>query len=490
MRKFFNFWLLITRKEKISFFFIVFFYVFQALLEMIGIAAVLPFVTFLLKPEALSDVPIISEFINFKDIQFEGNIIIILCIIFFIVFLLKNLFILFTNKLTFNYVFLVRKRLFQDLLNKIIHQNYIFFIDNGFSKISNILNTEVNNFSVNIIRPIINLTSEILILLAIFFLIYITGYLNGLIFILPFILLIGVILKIINRSIKKWSNQRIISNEKLISLKLNLIHGIKEVLIYGKVNKIFEQISSVLKNLKDVDTKNNFVIHLPKIFLEQSLILIFIFIILILDYSGQSYENIIITLSFYLVVSYRLVPSFNKIFAAYQSLKYGQPSIPKILEFHGLKEKNLFFKNNIYLPFNKTIELKNIDFNYTDEKNLIKNLNLKINKYDFIGIYGESGSGKTTLINILINLLKIDKGKILVDENEINNLEISRKYINLFSIASQDTFLIEGTVKDNIIFGSGSNFSEKKMKEAIKFARLEKFIETLDRGVDTFIPPG
>ncbi len=215
MRKFFNFWLLITRKEKISFFFIVFFYIFQALLEMIGIAAVLPFVTFLLKPEALSDVPIISEFINFKDIQFEGNIIIILCIIFFIVFLLKNLFILFTNKLTFNYVFLVRKRLFQDLLNKIIHQNYIFFIDNGFSKISNILNTEVNNFSVNIIRPIINLTSEILILLAIFFLIYITGYLNGLIFILPFILLIGVILKIINRSIKRWSNQRIISNEKI-----------------------------------------------------------------------------------------------------------------------------------------------------------------------------------------------------------------------------------------------------------------------------------
>ena len=332
------------KKKKISFFFIVFFYVFQALLEMIGIAAVLPFVTFLLKPEALSDVPIISEFINFKDIQFEGNIIIILCIIFFIVFLLKNLFILFTNKLTFNYVFLVRKRLFQDLLNKIIHQNYIFFIDNGFSKISNILNTEVNNFSVNIIRPIINLTSEILILLAILFLIYITGYLNGLIFILPFILLIGAILKIINKSIKKWSNQRIISNEKLISLKLNLIHGIKEVLIYGKVNKIFEQISSVLKNLKDVDTKNNFVIHLPKIFLEQSLILIFIFIILILDYSGQSYENIIITLSFYLVVSYRLVPSFNKIFAAYQSLKYGQPSIPKILEFHDLKEKNLFFK--------------------------------------------------------------------------------------------------------------------------------------------------
>ena len=70
MRKFFNFWLLITRKEKISFFFIVFFYIFQALLEMIGIA-VLPFVTFLLKPEALSDVPIISDFINFKDIQFE-----------------------------------------------------------------------------------------------------------------------------------------------------------------------------------------------------------------------------------------------------------------------------------------------------------------------------------------------------------------------------------------------------------------------------------
>ena len=487
MKKFSNFWFLISKKEKFKFFFIVFFLVIQAILEMIGIAAVLPFVTFLLKPEALSDMPIFSEIFEIQNLQLNDSFIIFLCFIFFAIFFFKNLFILLTNNITFNFVFLVRARLYANLLKKIIHQDYIFYIKNGIPKISNILTVEVNNFAVNVIRPVINLTSELLVLFAIVFLILITGNFKGLITILPFIILIGLILKRINKLIKNWSNQRIINNEKIISLQYNLVNSIKEVIIYGKIEKILNQFSTALKNLKDIDTKNNFVLNLPKIFLEQSIILIFILIILFLNFSGQTYDNIIITLSFYLAVSYRLVPSLNKIFVAYQALKFGQPSIPKVMEFHKLEKTNLFLEKNDHMKFNDKIELKDIKFQFHNERQLIKNLNLKIKKFDFIGIYGESGSGKSTFINILTNLLKKDEGKIFVDEKEVTNLDILRKYQNLFSVASQDTFLVEGSLKENIIFGSGKEFNEKKMRDSINFARLDSFIETLENGVDTHI---
>lgn len=490
MNTFKNFWKLISKKEKIKFFIIIQLYIFQALFELIGIASVIPFVTFLLKPEALSEIPIISNLINFNEIQLGENFIIFLCIIFFSIFLIKNLLIIFTNKITFNFIFSVRTNLYLDILKKIMHQNYQFFVKEGIPKIANLLSIEVNNFAVSIVKPIINLLSEILIALSIISLIVVFGYFDALLILLPLIFVIGLILKRLNKSIRNWSNLRIINNQKLISLKYNFINSIKEIIIYGKIIKIFDDFRTGLKNLQKVDTNNNVVISLPKALLEQSIILVFVITILILKFSGVTYDNIIITISFYLAVAYRLVPSFNKIFIANQALKFGEPSLTKLMEYKQLKNENIFLENENTertINFKDNIELRNIDFKYNDNTEVFKNLNLVIKKLDVIGIYGESGSGKSTLINILTCLLGKNKGEIIIDGNKLDEFNIIRKYQNLFSIASQDTFLIDGTLKDNITFGSDKNYSETKMKEAVDFARLNKFVKNLEYGLDTYV---
>lgn len=479
-----------SQKERIKFSLIILLYILQALFEMIGIASVIPFVTFLLKPSALSEIPIISNMIDFNNIQFNENFIIILCIIFFSIFLIKNLLIILTNKIAYNFIFSVRTSLYLDILEKIIHQNYLFFVREGIPKIANILSMEVNNFAVSIVKPIINLLSEIIIAISIIFLILIFGYIDGLIVLLPLIIVIGYILKKLNKSIRNWSNLRITNNQKLISLKYNFINSIKEIIIYGKIIKIIKEFKLSLKNLQKIDAKNNIVISLPKALLEQSIILVLITTILYLKYSGVSYENIIITVTFYLAVAYRLVPSFNKIFIANQGLKFGEPSLFKLLEYKSLTKKNIFLTNEMeesLIEFKKEIQLKNIYFSYNEKEDVIKNLDFVIKKNEIIGIYGDSGSGKSTLINILTCLLKKDKGKIIIDEKEIEDVKTIRKYQNLFSIASQDTFLVDGTLKENIIFGSEKKYSVKKIEEAVKFARLKKFVDNLDLELDTNI---
>ena len=120
------------------------------------------------------------------------------------------------------------------------------------------------------------------------------------------------------------------------------------------------------------------------------------------------------------------------------------------MEFKELKNQNIFLENNHkdkIINFKDNIQLKNVYFKYNENSEIVKNLNLVINKYDVIGIYGESGSGKSTLINILTCLLKISKGNIIVDGKDLNELSIIRKYQNLFSITSQDAFLIDGTLE-------------------------------------------
>ena len=485
-----NFWSFLDNKKKLFFFIIVFFSILQTMFEMIGIAAAIPFVTYLLKPEALKDISFISNYFDTSNISFDENLMIIFCLIFFSIFLLKNFVIIFTNKISYNFIFSFRTNLFSNLLQKILHQEFLFFVQKGISKIFNTTFNEVNIFSVNIVRPLIIMLTEILVSLGILFLIIITGNSNGLILIFPVMVVVGLILKHLNKSIKNWASIRIENNEKIINYNLNLINGIKEILIFGKIKKILEQFDDSLKSLENVDVKNGVVTSYPKVLLEQSVILIFIVIILLMSRIGETNDDIIVILSFYLAAAYRLVPSINKIFVSYQQIKFGKPSIPKIMEYYNLKKANKFIENyetNNSLEFENKIILKNISFSYKNEKNIFKDLNLEIPKNKIIGIVGESGSGKSTIVNLLTGLIKSQKGNIIIDEKEINDPLNLRRYQNLFSITSQDTYLIDGSVKDNIIFGSNEKISNDRIKSSIKFARLDTTINDLPDGMDTYV---
>ena len=485
-----NFWSFLDNKRKFFFFIIVFFSILQTIFEMIGIAAAIPFVTYLLKPEALKDVSFISNYFDTSNISFDENLMIIFCLIFFSIFLLKNFVIIFTNKISYNFIFSFRTNLFSNLLQKILHQEFLFFVQKGISKIFNTTFNEVNIFSVNIVRPLIIMLTEILVSLGILFLIMITGNSNGLILIFPVMVVVGLILKNLNKSIKNWASIRIENNEKIINYNLNLINGIKEILIFGKIKKILEQFNDSLKSLENVDVKNGIVTTYPKVLLEQSVILIFIAIILLMSRMGETNDNIIVILSFYLAAAYRLVPSINKIFVSYQQIKFGKPSIPKIMEYYNLKKTNKFiedYETKNSLEFKNKIILKNISFSYKNDKNIFKDLNLEISKNKIIGIAGESGSGKSTIVNLLTGLIKSQEGNITIDEKEINDPLILRRYQNLFSITSQDTYLIDGSIKDNIIFGSNEKVSNDRIKSSIKFARLDTTINNLSYGMDTYV---
>ena len=496
MKIFITFWNLLDKKEKIFFSIIILFSIIQALLELIGIAAVIPFVTYLLKPDSISNIEFLSKYINLKEISLKQNIISIFCLLLFLIFLIKNLTIIYTNKLSYKFIYSIRSKLYKDILKKILHQDYLFFVQKGMSKIFNVTFSEVNNYAANIIRPIINIITEFLISFTIILLIIASGFINELILIIPIIIVAALILKRINKSIKDWSKTRIFNNENIFNLNFSLVNGIKEILIYGKIKKILDNFNTSLNSLEKIDAGNAMVVTIPKVLLEQFIILVFISIILSMHYVGKGSDSIIITLSFYLAASYRLVPSINKIFVSYQQIKFGKPSLPLINEYYNLENKNIFnddtnYKNNKTsynkTVFNKEIKLQNISFSFSNNNRILDNLNFSINKFNLIGISGESGSGKSTFVNIITRLIKPDNGSLLLDGKKMEGLQDLRNYQNLFNITSQDTFLLNGSIKENIIFGNDTGISLEKIRDSVKFARLEKMIDELPNGIDTDI---
>ncbi len=489
MNIFFNFWSFLDLKKKLLFYLIVFFSSVVAFFELLGISAVIPFAAFLLNPDALIEFEIISKFVDLSFLKKDSkDLIYIFGGIFFLIFLVKNLMIIFTLRFIYFFIFNFRSEIYSNLLSKILHQDYLFFVKNGYSKILNVLMSQIDNYSLNVVRPIITIISELLVFFGIIILIFYLNLIDGLVLTLPLIIIIGLILKQINKSIKFWSNERIINNENLISMNYNFINGIKELFLFGNIQELQNKQSKTFKKLENIDIKNNTITALPKAMLEQSMVLVFIFILIYMISLGEKYDDIIIILSFYLAAAYRLVPSFNKIFISYQGLKFGKPSYAHIIKYYNLNKKNYYLDDkDKKIKFNSNIEIKNISFHFKEDVKIFEKLNFRIRKNETIGILGESGSGKSTFITLLTCLIKPLKGQIFVDGQEIKSLEETRKYQNLFSISSQDSFLPVDTIKENIIFASNGEISEKRLKEAIKFARLENFIDKIPNGINADI---
>lgn len=132
------------------------------------------------------------------------------------------------------------------------------------------------------------------------------------------------------------------------------------------------------------------------------------------------------------------------------------------------------------------IEFKNIRFKYEEDKDeVLKGINLKVDKGEVIAFVGKSGSGKTTLVNLIPRFYDIKNGSITIDGNNIKDFKIRslRKHIG---IVPQDTFLFGGTILENIAYGS-ENPSKEEIIKAAKLANAYEFIEKLDDGIDTVV---
>ena len=131
------------------------------------------------------------------------------------------------------------------------------------------------------------------------------------------------------------------------------------------------------------------------------------------------------------------------------------------------------------------IEFKNVQFGYTPEKILMKNVDFSVQPKKTVAIVGPTGAGKTTLVDLLMRFYEINQGAITFDGIDITKL--SRQNLrNLFGMVLQNTWLFEGTVADNIAYGK-KDASREEIIEAAKIAQCDHFIRTLPQGYDTII---
>jgi ABC-type multidrug transport system fused ATPase/permease subunit len=170
----------------------------------------------------------------------------------------------------------------------------------------------------------------------------------------------------------------------------------------------------------------------------------------------------------------------------YNGINTNSAAVDRIFEILDIESEITDSENAIeFENFNTTIEFKNVDFEYEENKNVITNFSLSVKKGEKIALVGNSGGGKSTIVNLLPRFYDVSRGTIEIDGVDIKKYKLKslRKKIG---IVPQDTFLFSGTIEENIKYGKRTATTEEVI-DAAKQANAHMFIEKLSNGYSTEI---
>lgn len=270
---------------------------------------------------------------------------------------------------------------------------------------------------------------------------------------------------------------------KTNSFLLDSLRGIKEILLFGQGSNRLESIN---KNSNKLNEKMKIIKGHEGLIRALTDITIMIAILLTLYIGIELYKGQTINIGQVVVALVLLASSFGPTvalsnlsnnlmhtFACAQRLFDILDEVPAVCEVPGNTNINM-----------DGIKIKDVEFKYTDrEEVLLRNVNLNIKKGDKIAIIGESGCGKSTLLKLMMRFWDVDKGSIEIDNENIKNIP-TKALRKSQSLVSQETFLFNDTIKNNLMIGK-KDATDEEIIAACKKASIHDFIETLPKGYDT-----
>ena len=380
-----------------------------------------------------------------------------------------------------------------------LRKNFIFNLKKCIS--NSILNFDLKKFSINkkgkFIQRINNDPNiiadclldlrryfvEIFINIGVIVYIFILNYYIGFIYMATFLIVLYIRIRGIVQK-KNYQKHCYNEQEKTNTILTEMFNGIKDVKLLNLKKTMSNKTNSLFNNVEDLQYKANLKldIYIKLTFILEWLsnaLVIFISINLILN-------NKMTTNDFITIFIYR-----NSIFSFLDSVTY----FLDLISAFNLASDRVFELISVEQPENikenksciGKIEFKNVSFKY-DKKLILNNCNFIINENSFVAIKGKSGVGKTTILNLITGICKVNSGKILIDDVDINSLSDYYLRKNI-SIVSQDFYLFDMSIKDNLWIVK-PEATEQEIIDICKKVKIHDFIETLPNKYDTIIGEG
>ena len=467
-----------SERKKISLLFLMI--IFMALIDMIGIASIMPFIAVLSNPEIIETNSKLNSLFKYSSkfgIETTQQFFFFLGIIFFILLIFSLTFKAITSYVQFRFIqmreFTIGKRLVEGYLN----QPYSWFLSRHSADLGKTVLSEVRTVVSNGISPLINLIANsvvVLVLLTLLILVnpklaIITG------------LILGLAYGLMYKGIRGFVNQIGIENVKNDRSRFTAVSeafGASKEIKLGGLEKIYsERFAHPAKIYAYNLALSRIISQLPRYALESIAFGGLLLVILSLMSRGDTLNSVLPIIALYSFAGYRLMPALQQIYNSLTLLRFVGPALNNLYTDFQKLEKNIFLDNKNKIMLNNKIILSHVNYNYPNSsQNVLKNINISISANKSIGIVGKTGSGKTTLVDIIIGLLDSQEGFLKVD-NQVINKNNQRSWQKSIGYVPQKIFLADDTIAANIAFGEDSNnIDHSKVISASKIANLHEFV--------------
>ena len=449
-------------------------------LEMLGIGLIIPFLTILIDP--IYSKQVINFLNNFGlSLSSQKDLISFLVTLILLVFFVKTINLSYISFKQIKFLINLKTEVSNKLYRIYLLKPFIFHLDNNSSKLIRDLNDSTQVLIVT--KSILTLIAETTVIL---------GMISLMIFFEPILTIISLLFVFlsgylfyffIQKRAYKWGEDR----KRHEGIRLQWLQqgfsSIKEIKIMNKLEFYIKSFTSQNKFTNDTQFKQDFALSLPRLWLELLTVIGFSVLLFLLMDVKNEVANLIPTLGFFTAAAFKIIPSITKIINSLQLIKFAMPAAKTyIQEFINFHEKTTTNEGLEKLEFKKIIDVKNVNFTYPNStKKILNNINIKIQCGSSIGIYGDSGVGKSTLMNVFLQLLKPNSGKIILDGKDIANS--TREWQNIIGYVPQNVHLNDDTLIKNIALGlADDQIDIKKINDIVKVVKLDTFINNLSEG--------
>ena len=449
-------------------------------LDMIGVASIMPFIAVLTNPSLVESnffLKYMFQASGIFGVESAQEFMFFLGVLLFFILIITLIFRAIVTYIQLRFIFLMERSIGKRLVDGYLHQPYSWFLNRHSADLGKSILSETGKIAGRGLGNLMDLIAKSSVTIAIIILLIIVDPKLAFIVGLTLSAVYVLIYFSVNKYVKKLGEDSLKNNQLRFTAVNEAFGAVKEIKVGGLEQIYINNFSISSKIFALTQAYVSSIAQLPRFFLES---IGFGGVLLIILYGMSdtgSFNNALPIISVYVFAGYRLLPALQQMYSCFTQLTYVGPSLDELNNDLRNLQSHDGNKDNSILAFNKTITLKNIDYNYPNSSiKALKNISIDIPINSKVGLVGATGSGKTTLIDVILGLLEPQDGSLEIDGKLITKLN-TRSWQRNIGFVPQHIYLSDDTVAANIAFGiEHKDIDQLAVERASKVASLHEFI--------------
>ena len=452
----------------------------MALLDMLGVVSIMPFMAVLTNPEIVETNAILKT--AFKTASIFGvetnrQFLFFLGVVVMIMLLVSLTFKALTMYLQVRFTSMCQYRIAKRLVEGYLYQPYSWILNRHSADLGKTILSEVGVVVAKGLKPMMNLITQGAVALTLMVMLTIINTKLALIIGFTFGTAYLIIYKLIRGFLTRIGQERLRANQLRFTSVIEAFGAFKELKISGLEKFFAKRFSEQAKIFANHQASAQIISQLPRYFLEAIAFGGILLVVLYYIKQSGTFTDVLPLIALYAFAGYRLMPALQLIYSNFTYLRSVGPSLDAMYDDLNSLDSFSSQHDQGILPLNKSITLNHISYHYPNSsKTALKDISLNIPAYTTVGLVGATGSGKTTTVDIILGLLEAQQGTLEVDGKVIDKHNL-RAWQNSIGYVPQHIYLADNTVAANIAFGiNPEDINQAAVERAAKIANLHEFV--------------